>query len=286
MNFLKLESRALPTSTQVLAEVNDSLAHNDRAKILIVDDNAANLLALRAVLSSPEYEIFETDNGLRAIQMCEEQEFAAVILDISMPVLDGFQTARQIKTTRLNPEVPIIFVTATFRDDPYVRKGFEAGAVDFFGKPFDPEILKAKVSIYTDLYLKSRRLQETEALLQTHAQIKTLLEAMPVGVIVADVDGQVYESNDIARKIWGGSIEGRLDSEACGLAKAIARGEATQNEIVEIENFDGKTKTLSNSAFPIRNRHGEILGAVAVLQDVTSQVALARRVTSQIPADL
>jgi len=226
-----------------------------QSRILLVDDKNANIIALRAVLDSPKYELMEAQSGVEALRICIEHEFALIILDVHMPGLDGFETAKRIKATAKNKNAPIIFVTATFREDPSVRRGFEVGAIDYLGKPFDPEILKAKVGIYADLYLKTKRL--------------ALLETIPVGVIVADVDGQVYESNEETRKIWGGVPAVDMSSNKWAMARALSDGKSTKEERVNIEASDGTNKTILNSAYPIRGKDGTILGAVGILQDVT-----------------
>lgn len=128
---------------------------NKKASILLVDDTPGNIVALRAVLNSPHYELVEAQSGLEAVKWCDEREFALIVLDVQMPGMDGFETARRIKEKGKNQDVPIIFITAIYQTDPFVKKGYEVGAIDYFGKPFEPEILKAKVGIYTELYLKS-----------------------------------------------------------------------------------------------------------------------------------
>lgn len=274
------------------------LPNHHKANILLVDDNLSNLLSLRAVLDSPDYNLIETTSGAEAVKLCEEQEFALIVLDVNMPIMDGFETAKQIKDCNRNKDAPIIFVTATYREDPFIKKGFAVGAIDYFGKPFDPDILKTKVEIYIQLYLRTKRLQETEELLKTHAQIKTLLEAMPVGVIIANADGEIYESNEEARRIWGGIrhiklekfdeykgwwVESglRLTAEEWGLARALTKGESSTNELIDIETFDGQKKTILNSSFPIRAKGGQILGAIVVLQDFSEQREFFNNVARQ-----
>jgi CheY-like chemotaxis protein len=263
-----------------------------KTKVLLVDDIPANLIALRAVLDSPKYEMIEVTSGQDAIDTCSNEEFALIVLDVHMPGLDGFETARRIKAQDKNKDVPIIFVTATFREDPAIKRGFEVGAIDYFGKPFDPNILRAKVGIYTELYLKTKRLEETEQLLKTHAQIKTLLEAMPIGVIIADVKGRIYETNEEARRIWGGipSVEfseydqykgwwpqtgKQLASSEWAIARSLKDGQTIKEELINIESFDGVRKTVLNSAYPIKSKDGTVLGAVAIVQDITVRQKIA-----------
>jgi PAS domain S-box-containing protein len=267
-----------------------------KANILLVDDLPANLLALQAVLAAPDYELIEASSGAEAVKLCGEKEFALVILDVSMPGMDGFETALKIKSTGNNRDVPIIFVTATYREDPYMKKGYDVGAVDFFGKPFDPDILRSKVAIYTDLYLKTKRLTETEELLKSHAQIKTLLDAMPVGVVVTDAKGKVYECNEEAKRILGkkskekiespiGHQEWRLEdgnpmpADEWPITKALETGEPTEDQRAEIGGGAwAAAKSVSHSTYPIRGKQGKVLGSVMVLQDLTDRKMLANQI--------
>lgn len=258
----------------------------NKANILIVDDYAPNLIALKVVLNSPRYNLVEAASGPEAIKLCNEMEFALIVLDIQMPGMDGFETAKKVKSETLNKDVPIMFVTAVHQADPFVKKGFEVGAIDYFGKPFEPDILKAKVSIYTDLYLKTKRLEETEQLLKTHDQIKILLDAIPVGVIVADIDGRIYQTNEEAQRIWCGvhlctldqydlfkgwwsETGAPLSAKDWGLARALTKSEISKDEMIDIEAQDGQKKTVLHSAYPIHAKNGQVLGAVAIIQDVT-----------------
>jgi CheY-like chemotaxis protein len=270
----------------LLKREEEMTASGQKAKILIVDDYAPNILALKVTLEGPlNYDLYEASSGVEAIKLCKQHEFALIILDIQMPDLDGFETAKAIKNCQVNKDTPIIFVTAFYQADPFVQKGYEAGAIDYFGKPFEPNILKAKVGIYTELYLKTKRLQETASLLRSHDQIKTLLDNIPVGIVVADVDGFIFENNEEAKEIWGGikrcriedldqykgwhSESGqRLRAEDWALTRALKSGEISNDELVHIECFDGTRKTIWNSAYPIKGKDGETVAAVAVFQDV------------------
>lgn len=259
-------------------------ANMRRAKILIVDDYAPNILALKVTLDSPHYELFEAESATAALQLCEQQEFALIVLDIQMPDIDGFETARLIKRSDLNRETPIIFVTAVYKEDPFVKKGYEVGAIDYFGKPFDPGILKAKVNIYTELYLKTKRLEETNELLKSHDHIKTLLDAIPAGLVIADRDGQIVATNSRAAQIWLGvgkraakrfdEQKGwwprsgkQLSSDDWPIARTLKTGVPCKDELINIECSDGTRKNILNSAFPFKSQDGKTVGAVSVFKE-------------------
>jgi CheY-like chemotaxis protein len=136
-----------------------------RAKILLVDDRAENLLALDAILSSLDQVLVAVRSGEAAVEAAEGGEFAVILLDVLMPGMDGFETAGRIKERSRTPDVPIIFLTAAGAEPEFTFRGYAAGAVDYISKPFDPWVLRAKVSVFVDLYLKDRQLRLLSGLL-------------------------------------------------------------------------------------------------------------------------
>src|SRR5580658_8346487 len=133
------------------------------AKLLLVDDKPANLLALEAVLESNAYKLIFAHSGAEALALLKQnKDTALILLDVQMPEMDGFEVARQIKASPEYHDIPIILITAVFTDNPFATKGYQAGAVDYFSKPFDPEILKLKVGIYSSFRQKAEMLKEKE----------------------------------------------------------------------------------------------------------------------------
>jgi len=152
-----------------------------QARILLVDDRAENLIALDAILSSLNQILVSVQSGEQALQALTSQKFAVVLLDIMMPGMDGFETAVRIKQDASIPDVPIIFLTAAVAQPEQAFRGYAAGAVDYLAKPFDPGVLKAKVSVFVDLYLKASQLREQAELLGGRpltAQLSERLEAV------------------------------------------------------------------------------------------------------------
>ena len=125
-----------------------------QARILLVDDRPENLVALEAILSSLGQILVPVRSGEQAIAAVLADEYAVVLLDIMMPGMDGFETATQIKRHAKSRDVPIIFLTAATMQPEQAFRGYAAGAVDYLAKPFDPWVLKSKVSVFVDLYLK------------------------------------------------------------------------------------------------------------------------------------
>jgi CheY-like chemotaxis protein len=173
------------------------LAH--RAKILLVDDRAENLFALDAILSSLDQDLVAVRSGEAAVEAAEGGEFAVILLDVLMPGMDGFETAGRIKERSRTPNVPIIFLTAAGAEPEFTFRGYAAGAVDYISKPFDPWVLRAKVSVFVDLYLKDRQLRMLSGLLPRLAAVEEAaagLSALPeaAGVLaegLARLDGSI-----------------------------------------------------------------------------------------------
>jgi len=156
-----------------------------RAKILLVDDRAENLLALEAILSSLDQELVFVRSGEAAIEAVRADEFAVILLDVVMPGMDGFETAAEIKQRGRTPNAPIIFLTAAGAEPELAFRGYAAGAVDYISKPFDPWVLRAKVSVFVDLYLKERQLRmvsDLPSLLTAIEEAAAGLAALPAAL--------------------------------------------------------------------------------------------------------
>lgn len=138
----------------------------DNIDILLVDDRPENLLALEAVLKSPDYNLVKVESGDDALRYLLENDPALILMDVQMPDLDGFETASIIKKSERTRDIPIIFMTALNKDERYVHQGYRGGAVDYIPKPFDDEILKAKVLVFVDLNRKTKRLIRAEQALR------------------------------------------------------------------------------------------------------------------------
>ena len=139
--------------------------------ILIVDDEPKNLTVLETVLESPRYRVIRAESADEALLTLIRQDFAVLILDVQMPGITGFELALMIKQRRKTSAVPIIFLTAYYNDDKHVIEGYDSGAVDYLLKPINPTILRSKVSVLAELFLKQRQLENANrALLEEVAQ--------------------------------------------------------------------------------------------------------------------
>ena len=161
---------------------------SEAIKILIVDDQPANLLALEAILDNPEWIIIRAASGNEALALMLENDFALVILDVQMPEMDGYETAELMRGNKLTRGVPIIFVTAINMEDRHVFRGYESGAVDYQMKPFEPKIIQSKAEIFCQIKKQRniiqdqlQEIQEKNELLQRQLEeIKTLKNILPI----------------------------------------------------------------------------------------------------------
>ena len=277
--------------------------------MLVVDDKPANHLALAAVLED-ECELLFALSGGEALKLLQVQASIDVILmDVHMPEMDGFETVKRIKAIEALREIPVVFVTAVYQEDPFVKRGYEVGGIDYFSKPFDPEILRVKVAAYAAMRLKAELLRqrelhikESEEVLRVGRKLASVLETLPVGILIADVDGRICQSTETVAEILNYKQELRTDLygdmlkwwESTGqmikdrngpLARAL-KGESSHGKPLLLQCFDGNVKTVLVSASPLRGLEGKMVGAVALICDLTEakqmEASLAQRVATLI----
>jgi PAS domain S-box-containing protein len=177
-----------------------------RAKLLLVDDRPENLLALEAILEPLEAELVRAASGEEALRRLLHHEFAAILLDVQMPGMDGFQTAELIKQRERTRHVPILFLTAISKDAEHVFRGYSTGAVDYLMKPFDPLILRTKVAVFIELWQKTVEIRRRDALLaeqelaaaerESEVRYRSLADAVPQIVWTTDADGKTLFYNE------------------------------------------------------------------------------------------
>ncbi|WP_328364593.1 response regulator [Streptomyces sp. NBC_00457] len=143
----------------------------ERANILLVDDMEDNLIALEAVLGSLNEPLVRARSGEEAMKALLRQQFALVLLDVRMPGMDGFETAANIKRLDQTKDVPIIFLTGAEDDSGYAFRGYATGAADYLTKPFDPWVLRAKVSVFLELHRKNRQLERLSGEMSTRLAV-------------------------------------------------------------------------------------------------------------------
>lgn len=131
-----------------------------KPKILIVDDQQVNLLALEKILSTFDAEIISAKSGQEALSATLEHEFALAILDVQMPDMDGFETLELLRNSSATKSLPVIFVSAIYKEEEYVLKGIQYGAVDFISKPIHPKILRGKVQVFLELFTQRKKVEQ------------------------------------------------------------------------------------------------------------------------------
>ena len=188
-----------------------------KAKILLVDDRAENLLALEAILSALDQTLVRAASGEEALKALLTDDFAVILLDVQMPGMDGFETAAHIKRRERTRDIPIIFLTAINHGPHHTFRGYAAGAVDYISKPFDPWVLRAKVSVFVELYMKNCQLKEQAALLRLQ---------LDAGLTGADPG-----NGDAARR--GGPSGGLLAELSARLAAVEEQAEALTKQLDE-----------------------------------------------------
>jgi PAS domain S-box-containing protein len=173
-----------------------------RSAVLLVDDRSENLLALEAILEPLETELVTAGSGEEALGHLLRREFAAILLDVQMPGLDGFETAELIRARERTRHLPIIFLTAVSKDAEQIGRGYSAGAVDYILKPFDPDALRSKVSAFVRLWEKEQELRREsdelreQQVAESEERYSVLSAALPAIVWRADAEGNALYYNE------------------------------------------------------------------------------------------
>jgi PAS domain S-box-containing protein len=189
-------------------------------EILLVDDRSENLLALEAILEPLNQMLVRAHSGDEALRKLLQHDFAVILLDVQMPGINGFETARIIKSRERTKFIPIIFLTAISKEEEYVFEGYSVGAVDYLFKPFQPDILRSKVGVFVELYQKQRQLSEQQVLLrasevrelelkhklemgESEARFSDLVGSAMDAIVVFDAEGIIRMFNAAAERMFG-----------------------------------------------------------------------------------
>src|SRR6267143_1634089 len=174
-----------------------------RVKILLVDDSAENLISLEAALDGLGQDLVLAQSGMEALRHLLEDDFAAILLDVKMPEMDGFQTAELIRSRKRSRNTPILFLTA-YKSDEHLFRGYHIGAVDYLSKPIVPEILRSKVAVFVELSRNTALLRhQAEVLGKAEQKFRFLLEAAPDAMIISSGEGDIHLVNTRVEAMFG-----------------------------------------------------------------------------------
>ena len=252
----------------------------DRANILIVDDRPDKLLVYQTMLEELGQNVHTAASGDEALRQVLERDFALILLDVNMPGLDGLETAALIRGRKKSAHTPIILITSDYGDEPRIRKAYSLGAVDYIASPVVPEILRAKVKVFVELYLLAaqakRQAQERIALVEEKAAREAAERASRRLAFLAEASGVLASSLDLEatlRALLGlvvpqladigllsiGSVEGPLDRHEMVwwsndpehpllTATLLDLGSPVLDEVVQRVRDSGKPETIEREA--------------------------------------
>jgi hypothetical protein len=255
-----------------------------RVKLLAVDDDQHNLVALQAILEPLDQELMLAENGTDALRLCLDHDFAAILLDVRMPSMDGFETAEMIRARRRSRRTPILFLTA-YRSDEQLFRGYDLGAVDFLFKPIVPEILQSKVRVFVELRRSEELLQrQTEDLKRTERRFRDVLEAAPDAMLITREDGRIELANSRVDILFqypratliGENIRSLIPEWECSTAER-AREPAAQAEIRQMGmRRDGTSFPAGITRSPFQASDAVLV--TTAIRDITSQVDAEARI--------
>jgi signal transduction histidine kinase len=247
----------------------------DKAKILLVDDEPKSLFALQELLSTLGQNLMVAQSGEEALRLALKNDFAVILLDVRMPGIDGFETARLIRSRDRSKSTPIIFLTAAADEMTSMFRGYEVGAVDYLMKPVIPEVLKSKVAVFVELFRKSERLRESEDKLRR-------LAAHLISV-------REEERAHIAREIHDelGQVLTGLKMEVTWLAKRLKDKPLVEKTDSMCALIDSTVQTVRKIATGLRPEMLDDMGLVAAVgwQAKEFQKRTGIRCRTKLPAE-
>ena len=250
-----------------------------RVPILIVDDLPDNLLAFETILSNDQYIITSASSGAEAIERTKKIEFAAILMDVNMPNMDGFEAAKFIRKEPLAQLTPIIFVTGMVHDQAHIKRAHSLGAVDFLAKPFDTEILGAKLNIFKDLFQARKDLEEKTQLFDL------ALSSSPNFHYVYDLDQRFKYVNKTLLDYWNLKLSDVIGKNVIDLGypsdlvdfytkqfeKVLETKESVQGSSTNTGS-DGKTRHFEFTLTPVLDKSGKITAVSGTTLDVTERM--------------
>jgi signal transduction histidine kinase/CheY-like chemotaxis protein len=228
-----------------------AVTRTESAPVLLVDDTPANLLALTAVLGSLDLSIVAARSATEAIGHVERGAFAVALIDVQMPDMDGFELTRRLRGLEFGRELPVLFVTAIHGDEAYVKKGYASGGADYITKPYDPQVIRARVKAFVDLYQQREAVRRGQVALRTQERDEAVrrlvalerianaaLETSDLQVLLEELLRAFTDAADVADF----AVVLLRDGQELKVAATVGlEGDAVQRFSVEVgEGFAGK----------------------------------------------
>ncbi len=211
----------------------------ERVNILLVDDHPENLLALEAVLASPKYSLISATSGEEALKSILQKDFAVILMDVQMPGLDGFETAKLIRAREKSKDIPIIFITALSQTQYHVRQGYAVGAIDYIFKPFSPVVLKSKVEGFVKIYNIQKQVQNQNQLIKKQAEeLKAAYDQLEV--LVQERTKELLKSREFIKESEKLTVVGEL---AAGIAHEIRNPLTSLRGFTQLLEFQSSLKS-------------------------------------------
>ncbi|HME91068.1 MAG TPA: response regulator [Myxococcaceae bacterium] len=279
-----------------------------QASILMVDDRPANVLALEAILKPLGHHLVAAASGEEALKRLLDKDYAVILMDVQMPGMDGYQTVEMIKQRERCRRVPIIFITAIYKDPEHILRGYAHGAVDYLLKPFDPYVLRSKVSVFVDLFLKEQQLKREEGALRERERelearrreerFRNLTESVPLCVWAAKADGNIHYANKAWLDYSGMSVEqaGTLGGLAAvhpdqrrparaAWLESVRSAKPFAMEVALRRQSDGAYRWHLVRAAPERDEGGAITGWIGIATDIDDQKRAAETRARMLAAE-
>lgn len=251
--------------------------------ILLVDDDANNLIALESILSSPDYQFVRAQTSDAALIALMHGEFAAIVLDVQMPGLNGIELARLIKQRRRTQNIPILFLTAHYLETEHAVLAYDVGAVDYLTKPVHPAVLRSKVAVFVDLFRKTRALAGMNQIMEAEIaerkvaeeRFRVVVEAAPSAMLVFTDEGEMKLVNSQAEAMFGRDREELMQKNVRALLGSSVLPppgmftitdtlHRVHAEELSIERTDGSKLAVELSVTPIQSTEGARLLASIV----------------------
>ncbi len=250
------------------------------APVLIVDDTPSKRIAMKAALAPLGHRIVEADSGIAALRRIMEEDFAVILLDVSMPDMDGFETATLIRERWQSAMTPIIFVTAFSSDEVGQTDHYAGGAVDFLFAPVPPAELRSKVSFFAHVFLNAENLAaRSRGVQETADQLRSLTDAAPIGIFQTDADNRYVYTNARWSEITGITADeavGRdwdsiVDAEWRAEHEAALADSAALRYRFTIDRVDSDPRVVFATTQAMHDGDGGRSGWVGTLADVTAE---------------